>query len=181
METGESGPQAEEMIRHGLTVQIVDEPATRGRRLHPAEKANNLRIRQMMREQSREDDIGIACRVIGERIANHPVNTLAGRGRLPGCSNSVGIQIDAGQRNCDPALGGPRSDTAQHIAIAAPYIHDAQRSGRPGSGVHQLVEPAESRPMREGKGVHSGNIVQTRAKLGVAAGLVHHLDQFSAT
>ena len=111
-------------------MQIVDEPAVLGRLFHPAETTNDLRIGKMMREESRKDHVGVVRRVVGERIAYHPLDSLCRRRSLPACPDGVWVQIDASQCPRDPALCGPRIDTAQGVAIAASNVYDAQRPSR---------------------------------------------------
>src|ERR1700721_4682719 len=112
----------------------------------------------MMSKQSGKNDVGIPGRVVGERIADHPVDALCGRGCLSGRANSVRIEVDAGQSHGNLAFCCPGIDAPQHIAITTPYIHNAQRFCWYRPGLYKLVEPGEGGPWGKGKTVRKSKI-----------------------
>ena len=75
----EARPETKEVVGHRLTMKIVDKPSTSRRLLHPAKKQDDLRVRQVVGEQRRDNNIDLPRRGIRDRIADDPFDALGWR------------------------------------------------------------------------------------------------------
>ena len=168
------------MVRNRLPVKIVNEPAAPRRPFHPAKQRNNLNIRQMMRQQRTNHNVNIARRSFRKRIADHPLDLLTGRGCLFRGTNRIRIQVHSGQIDPDTASRRPRCNPSQHIAVTASHVHNAQPLRSLGVIRNQVVHPRDRRSIRKRQPVHPRNVMETAAKLLIAARPIHQLNQLRA-
>lgn len=126
MKAGQFREDTEEVVRDGGARQIVDEPAERCVSFHPLQKADNIVVAEVMRDQRADDDIDGSVRRVGEDIARYPFDLAGGRSRLSGDGNGVWVDVNAGQLNIESACFGPAINAAQNIAIAAAHIENME-------------------------------------------------------
>ena len=127
MPGGEPRPQAKDVIRHRLAMEIVHEPTRSRSPLRPLKELHDLRIGKVMGQEGADHDVDISVRGVRKCVADDPFNLLHRRSRFSGGANGVRVHIDAGQRNRNSAPRRPCVDSPQHIAIATAHIHHAQR------------------------------------------------------
>ena len=177
MEPQDRCNQTKEMVRNRLAMKIVDEPSQAGRALHPSQQCDDLRIGQVMRQKRTDDDIGIRSGISGKCIADNPLNPLRSWSRLLRSTDGVRVQVDSGQFNIDSSSVSPPVDSPQHIAITAADVDHAQPARMTGMSSDELVHPRNRRSIRKGEPVHPRDVMETIAKLLIAARPIHQLGQ----
>src|SRR5690606_20890203 len=107
-----------------VAVEVVDEPAGAGFRLHEAQEGDHLLMTHVVRDEAGDDAVESLAREIGI-VAGKITNRRARRrfrlrGRL-----AAGIEVDPAQLRLDSAPRGPAGDPPKHVAATETDVEKA--------------------------------------------------------
>ena len=131
MKAGKLGEDAQEMIGNGGAREIVDEPTKLGVKFHPFEKADHVRLGEVMGEEGTDDQVNRLVRLPGKDVGRDPVDSACWRSRFGGNGDGVGIKVDSSELNGDTTSASPALDPAESVAVAAADVDDVERRRGP--------------------------------------------------
>ncbi len=135
------GQRGEAVEGDRRAAQVVDEPAARAVRLHPAQKGPHLAVVQVVGDQRTDDEVDRFGGGEGEDVAGAEVDAERRVGRRPCGGRARRVEIDADQPRAEPAPRRPAVDRAQHVALAVADVEQGEGAA---------ARPARRRPRQPG-------------------------------
>jgi hypothetical protein len=172
------GEHPKEMIGNRSAGEIVDEPAEFGAELHPLQEANQVRLREVVREKGTDDEVNRLFGLESKDIGRDPTNGALRWAGLGGDDDGVGIKIDAREFDRNATCASPALDAAEAVAVSAADVDDVKRldGWRCGDG----IEPTQQRAVSEEPAIEARKVAEASAELVAGAGLVHEFGELSA-
>jgi len=170
------GKHPKEMIGNRSAREIVDEPAEFGAELHPLQEANQVRLREVVREKGTDDEVNRLFGLESKDIGRDPTNGALRWAGLGGDDDGVGIKIDAREFDRNATCASPALDATKGVAVAAADVDDVKRPRR--RWRCHGVEPIKERAISEEPAIEARKVAEAGAELVARAGLVHEFGEF---